>query len=192
MLAAMVLALAHSQAAPAFNGLFYATAATIIPVLFLALAVQGTIYQDFLTAAVGAARSIGRGHRSRRYPSLTAVLTLGPIMMIALAGLIPIYGAAGELAAIYALAEQKSGLLAAGLVPGAVIVLAAATAAGPLMALFRAMVDTVIESSPRGGRRRARDRQSQRSREMPNRRLSSQKTQPRGKSLPKWAKRASV
>jgi hypothetical protein len=35
-------ALAHAAttAPPAFNGLFYATAATIIPVLFLALAAQ--------------------------------------------------------------------------------------------------------------------------------------------------------
>jgi integrase len=35
----MILALAHRHAAPAFNGLFYATVATVIPVLFLAIAV---------------------------------------------------------------------------------------------------------------------------------------------------------
>jgi hypothetical protein len=42
--------LEHTATAPAppFNGLFYATAATIIPVLFLAIAVQSRGYQDLL------------------------------------------------------------------------------------------------------------------------------------------------
>ena len=41
MLAVMSFGLlAQHTAAPAFNGLFYATAATIMPVLFLALVVQ--------------------------------------------------------------------------------------------------------------------------------------------------------
>jgi hypothetical protein len=55
MLAAMssLASLAHEArtAAPAFNGLFYATAATIIPVLFLAIAVQGPLYGDLLKAS---------------------------------------------------------------------------------------------------------------------------------------------
>jgi len=54
MLAAMtsLASLAHGAraATPAFNGLFYATAATIIPVLFLAIAVQGPLYGDLLKA----------------------------------------------------------------------------------------------------------------------------------------------
>lgn len=40
MLTAMPVALAHGHPAPAFNGVFYATVATIIPVLFIAIAVQ--------------------------------------------------------------------------------------------------------------------------------------------------------
>lgn len=43
------LALAHGHPAPASNGLFYATATTSIPVLFLAIAVQGRAY-DVLKA----------------------------------------------------------------------------------------------------------------------------------------------
>jgi len=39
---------AATTAAPAFNGLFYATTATIIPVLFLALAVSGPAYRKEL------------------------------------------------------------------------------------------------------------------------------------------------
>lgn len=46
--------LAHHAAAPAFNTAFYATAATVIPVLFLAIAVQGRGY-DALVKAFGAA-----------------------------------------------------------------------------------------------------------------------------------------
>ena len=52
------LVLAHGHhAAPAFNALFYATIATIIPVLFLAAAVQGRAYQDLLAAAFPARES---------------------------------------------------------------------------------------------------------------------------------------
>ena len=48
--------LAHeaSKATPAFNGLFYATIATVIPVLFLAIAVQGSMYERLLTGGVNA------------------------------------------------------------------------------------------------------------------------------------------
>jgi hypothetical protein len=48
--ATAALALATHHAAP-FNGLFYATAATIIPVLYLALAVQGRTYDALINAA---------------------------------------------------------------------------------------------------------------------------------------------
>jgi hypothetical protein len=41
-------ALSHATTAPAFNGLFYATAAAVLPVLFLAIAVQGCIHEDLL------------------------------------------------------------------------------------------------------------------------------------------------
>ena len=49
MLAVMSFGLlAQHTAAPAFNGLFYATAATIMPVLFLALVVLGPAYRKVL------------------------------------------------------------------------------------------------------------------------------------------------
>jgi hypothetical protein len=67
MLAAMssLASLAHGAraAAPAFNGLFYATAATIIPVLFLAIAVQGPLYGDLLKASDAALRRF-REHKA--------------------------------------------------------------------------------------------------------------------------------
>lgn len=60
-----------THAAPAFNGLFYATAATVIPVLFLAFAVQGRAWQKMLqTAAMAAGHATPCPHRpSRGCPS---------------------------------------------------------------------------------------------------------------------------
>jgi hypothetical protein len=50
-----LVTLAHATAAPAFNGLFYATTATIIPVLFLAIGVQrDSLYQYLLEVLVRA------------------------------------------------------------------------------------------------------------------------------------------
>lgn len=58
MMTAMIslVALTHAATAPAFNSLFFATAATMIPVLFLAIAVQGTTYQDLVKAYLAANR----------------------------------------------------------------------------------------------------------------------------------------
>ena len=58
--------LAHTvQAPPPFNGLFYATAATISPVLFLAIAVQGRGYESLLkvVSSSDARGSQGPGRR---------------------------------------------------------------------------------------------------------------------------------
>ena len=46
----MTVAQAHGHAAPQFNIPFFTTAALVIPVLFLALAVQGSYYETLLTA----------------------------------------------------------------------------------------------------------------------------------------------
>jgi hypothetical protein len=50
----MSVALAPAQHALPFNAVFYATIATIIPVLFLAIAVQGRLYEDLIKAGVSA------------------------------------------------------------------------------------------------------------------------------------------
>jgi hypothetical protein len=70
MLAGMssLASLAHTAhtAAPAFNGLFYATAATVIPVLFLALAVQGRGYKHLLVAMYVSDRRLDADRKQRR------------------------------------------------------------------------------------------------------------------------------
>ena len=50
--------IALARAAPAFNADFYATFATVIPVLFLALAVQGQLYSQLLGTVTKAAGNI--------------------------------------------------------------------------------------------------------------------------------------
>lgn len=55
--------LAHQASPPAFNSAFYATAATVIPVLFLAIAVQGRSYENLLKASAGAIRRSQQRHQ---------------------------------------------------------------------------------------------------------------------------------
>jgi hypothetical protein len=65
---------------PAFNGLFYATAATIIPVLFLAIAVQGPLYGDLLKAS-GATLRRFREHKAGASPRrLVMRLWIGSVL----------------------------------------------------------------------------------------------------------------
>ena len=101
----MILALAaRAHDAPAFNGLFFATAATIIPVLFLALAVQGNAYQALLNAFSTLSRiSLGTGPWQQRHAAAAGVFAL----LVVAPGLVLI-GAASEVASVYALYQQQA------------------------------------------------------------------------------------
>jgi hypothetical protein len=61
----LTLAAQTAAAAPPFNTAFYATAATVIPVLFLAIAVQGRALETVTNAATNAAYDYQRARRSR-------------------------------------------------------------------------------------------------------------------------------
>src|ERR1700735_3347788 len=136
MLAAMssLASLAHGAraAAPAFNGLFYATAATIIPVLFLAIAVQGPLYGDLLKAS---AATLGRfrEHRAGSSPRrLVLRLWIGSVLASSAAVAILIVTVGGEIEALLSLnMERAYGD------PHAAI---AAAAIGPALAFARLMV----------------------------------------------------
>ena len=94
----------HVRSAP-FNGLFYATAATIIPVLYLALAVQGNLYTDLLKAGSGADPRVFR-RRFREDPRGPLRVIIGQIFRLAAAGIavgIPIFGTLGEIQALITL-----------------------------------------------------------------------------------------
>jgi hypothetical protein len=108
MLAAMtsLASLVHTahQAAPAFNGLFYATVATVIPVLFLAIAVQGNFYDDLLSSSARAIRTF----RARQQGPAAATALVASAAAYAFAVVILIYSVYGEVDALQALYWQKS------------------------------------------------------------------------------------
>ena len=132
---------AHT-AAPAFNATFYATAATIIPVLYLALAVQGSMFADLLTASrltdVRVYKRIAAGHVPFRQLVTPAFVMVGA-QGIAIA--ILFFGAIGEIEAIIALYFQSP--VGKGTVPLATIFLVVLTAVRPTVAVMRAINDSL-------------------------------------------------
>jgi hypothetical protein len=146
MLAAMssLASLAHGAraAAPAFNGLFYATAATIIPVLFLAIAVQGPLYGDLLKASAAALRRF-REHKAGSSPRrLVLRLWIGSVLASSAAVAILIVTVGGEIGEIEALlslnAQRAYGDPHAAI--AAAVLLTAAAAVGPALAFARLMI----------------------------------------------------
>jgi hypothetical protein len=126
-----LVSLAHAArpAAPAFNGLYYATAATIIPVLFLAIAVQGPLYGDLLKAFDAALRRL-REHRAGSSPR-RLVLRLWVGSVLATVG--------GEIEALLSLSVQRPyGDPHAAI--AAAVLLTVAAAIGPALAFARLMV----------------------------------------------------
>jgi hypothetical protein len=133
--------LAHGAraAAPAFNGLFYATAATIIPVLFLAIAVQGPLYGDLLKAFDAALRRL-REHRAGSSPRrLVLRLWVGSVLASGAAVAILIVTVGGEIEALLSLSVQRPyGDPHAAI--AAAVLLTVAAAIGPALAFARLMV----------------------------------------------------
>jgi hypothetical protein len=134
-----------STAAPAFNTAFYATAATIIPVLFLAIAVQGSLYSDLLKAS---AKTLDR-FRERDIGSNPPRAWIASLLLSLLAACtaitILIFGVTGDIQALASLSSQQvmgdpNGPLIAA------VMLTLASAAGPAFAF----VGTVVTISRRG------------------------------------------
>jgi hypothetical protein len=129
--------------APAFNSTFYATAATIIPVLFLAIAVQGHMYENLMKAASDA---IETGYRQarlwRRSPSSVRTRQvigpfLTPYLAIGVAVVILIFGVSGEILALTSLYLQRPADGSPQSVLTAAAILTVATAAVPALAIIR-------------------------------------------------------
>jgi hypothetical protein len=124
-----------ATAPPPFNGLFYATAATIIPVLFLAIAVQGRTYENLIKTFSDAFRDWTTP--SRWIPRLPA----GAIAFTAsMAGLMLLYSAGSEIAAIYALYHQQATRSTAQFILIAATFMIIMTAAGPTLTYWRAVI----------------------------------------------------
>src|SRR6202034_1795597 len=126
-------------AAPAFNGLFYATAATIIPVLFLAIAVQGPLYGDLLKASGTTLRRF-REHKAGSSPRrLVLRLWIGIVLASSAAVAILIVTVSGEKEALLSLNAERAYADPHAAIAAAVL-LTAAAAIGPALAFVRLMV----------------------------------------------------
>jgi hypothetical protein len=155
MLAAMTLALAHSSAAPAFNATFYATMAGVIPVLFLAIAVQGNAYQDMLKAASRMARTTSdalaapeaRAAATRpRIRAAQKLLLLIPRLMAAFACLIALAGFLGEIDAIFALEQSRDDASTRFIVLFSGVILTCAVVIAPAQAAARMLQNLAPEN----------------------------------------------
>jgi hypothetical protein len=65
-----VVIAAGSAAAKSFNSNFYVTVATVIPVLFLVLAVQAPVYVNLLKASRDARRRVDKHSGSRSFVNI--------------------------------------------------------------------------------------------------------------------------
>lgn len=103
----VLLSQGTSTAHPAFNANFYVTAATIIPVLYLVLAVQETTFQRIVETwqdMIKASRTTLH-HRLRLSAALSGGVVVG--VLVATAFGIVIAGGLGELLAVYALYQGQ-------------------------------------------------------------------------------------
>jgi hypothetical protein len=120
-------------AAPPFNDTFYAAAVTVIPVLFLAIAVQGNLYTDLLKFGHEAAwRSTDRPLLNRIADGLVG----GGARIIAM--LILLYGVVGEVSGLLALYWRRQPALLYSPIETAVF-LTVVAAAGPIAAGVRSL-----------------------------------------------------
>jgi hypothetical protein len=115
-----------------FNTVFYATVATIIPVLFLAIAVQGRLYEELLGATIRTLDwpTTAKGHRQilgRIFGSWIA----GAVLLLFLAGIL-VSGVVGEIQAILAL-EWSHPVGNPDAAAQEVILLTVATGIGPVL-----------------------------------------------------------
>jgi hypothetical protein len=140
----MILALAQSHTAPAFNGLFYATVATIIPVLFVALA-AGRPYEGLLRTALLIARAQEAGQSPLRpAPGMASRIARKlplrriPRIMLINAFVIMIAGIVGEGTAIAVLYWRSDDAANRATVFTAAVILLLAVATGPVQAYIMA------------------------------------------------------
>jgi len=133
----MTLVLARGHAAPAFNTAFYATVATVIPVLFLAVAIQGSTYQALLGAYAARAREYRTEMRAAEASGrLTIRKALAGAPHVQLPGFLAagilaagLFGETGALIALY-LRQALPGLGPYDLI--GTLLLGTAAAAGPM------------------------------------------------------------
>jgi hypothetical protein len=163
MLVSMQSIALSDAAAPPFNGLFYATMATVIPVLFVAAAVQGSTYQKMLKDSsrryavsiwqgndlITLRKEVRRGSLTwpqalRKFADFRDLLSLAiASLYVAVALVTVVLATVAEVLSLLSLYNQRadsgSTILASG------VLLTCMTAAGPAAAIARTTLDLVRE-----------------------------------------------
>lgn len=127
--------------AKTFNADFYVTCATVIPVLFLGMVVQGGSYAEMLSSALETAQK----HPGR------ILYTAAPQLLPSVAYLALLSGLLGEFFAILALFQRSANPTVADLVLFMTVFLMVVAAAGPTQRLANVMI--TIEGLAREHRR---------------------------------------
>jgi hypothetical protein len=122
-------ALAQAAKVPAFNETFYSVAATIIPVLFLALAVQGPFLDELLSLA-----DRPRARSSRPARALASTYAADAPWRVGV--FVVIFSTVGEILAIVALYQQHATETGGSITLTGVILLVVLTAFKPTLAVF--------------------------------------------------------
>jgi hypothetical protein len=130
MTSLVTLAYAARPTTPPFNHDFYVTAATVIPVLFLAINVQPI----FQLVSSFAARRI-----KRKLPGADNMIVITVVAMAVYACLA--LGVVGELVAIAALGKQTAPKGNQSLLTTTIVLLTFAAAAGPFLSLLPGMAE---------------------------------------------------
>lgn len=120
---------ATGATATPFNGDFYGAVAAVIPVLFLAIAVQGPLYQDLMNTGRSLIRA-GGATGARK-----AVRTLGYTALWYFGYFTIVSGIVGELIALIALSVRRDNLTLRVVLLGMTGFLLLGVAIGPLLAL---------------------------------------------------------
>jgi hypothetical protein len=165
----MILASAQGPPASAFNGLFYATAATVIPVLFLAIGVQSRLFARVIRAYQAQAHPAPGEERPERYAVPFFALATNAVRI----GMVTVLAAAacGELLALIALYLQSdfagAGLLV--LISAGFLTLAAGAApAGAFMAVLLRTRTQNIQQEPAAGEGDRQDQQADQEASLPS------------------------
>jgi hypothetical protein len=120
--------------AKTFPSDFYVTCAAVIPVLFLAVAVQGPTYESVFKAALQADALAGQRYAQRRQAGLAGVMSL---LLLGIALVILIAGSVGEGLALWILYQGSEAPGVRGWLLVLTLILVGAVVAGPVLSMLR-------------------------------------------------------
>jgi hypothetical protein len=130
-----------------FNSTFYATTATVIPVLYLALTLQGSTHRDLMNRW----RKVNQESPWQFRPQVRAVA----LALVAIAaGWIIVFGIVGEYSALQALVTEKTGPVTQSNVYEPCILLLIMVAAGPVLQFASAFFGTLADDRQAAMKRR--------------------------------------